>query len=410
MKHPSDLRISRFARSLRTDVGDTSGNVLMIFALSIFVLVGFVGAAVDMSRVGMVRRHIQDAADAAVLRTMSMTSATDAARAKAADQVFSQNMQGTVLGQIEKTLTGDITTNRISQTYTVSAMVPSYFGAFFGKDEYPVTAVSQAQVDLQQYEIAMVLDTTGSMAQSSKMVNLKSSVSSALNGLLNSSGKNISASKVSIVPFNNMVRVSDGLMTSMKNAGLVNGTTGSCIMDRNQPYDVSVAAANKHIAATQYTRANCYSSKIKAIQGLNDNIAQVKTAVNDLQPDGMTNITVGIQWGMETLSTNEPFVSTVAFKDSKVKKVMIVVTDGDNTENRWTNSESEINKRTAKACTAAKAEGIIVYTVKVIEGDSAMLRACASEPKYFHDLTSASQLNATMSGIFKSIYQTHLSR
>jgi Flp pilus assembly protein TadG len=407
VKHQTGLRARTF---FKTAADNESGNVVMIFGLTVFILMGFIGAAIDMSRVNIARHHIQDAADAAVLRTMSMSSATDAVRAKAADQVFTQNMHDTLLSHTEKTLTGDVNSNRISQTYTVSAMVPSYFGAFLGKDEYPISVVSQAQVDLQQYEIAMVLDTTGSMAQLNKMTNLKSSVSSALNGLLNSSGENISKSKVSIVPFNDKVRVSNDVMTAMKTAGLVNGTTGSCIIDRNQPYDVSVDAADKLVVATQYTRAACYNDNIKEIQGLNDNISQVKTAVNGLKPDGMTNITVGIQWGMETLSTNQPFVSTVAFKDSKVKKVMIVVTDGDNTQNRWTTSESEINKRTAKACVAAKAQGILVYTVKVIEGDSAMLRTCASDPKYFYDLTSASQLNATMSGIFKSIYQTHLTQ
>ncbi len=106
---------------------------------------------------------------------------------------------------------------------------------------------------------------------------------------------------------------------------------------------------------------------------------------------------------MEALSPNQPLTGAVPFGDTTAKKFMIVVTDGDNTANRWTSNQAQIDARTALACQNAKAKGITLYTVKVIEGNSDMLRGCASDPANFYDLTSASQLNATMSSIFKSI-------
>ncbi|HVZ29097.1 MAG TPA: VWA domain-containing protein, partial [Asticcacaulis sp.] len=125
-------------------------------------------------------------------------------------------------------------------------------------------------------------------------------------------------------------------------------------------------------------------------------------------PGGNTNITIGVQWGMEALSPSAPLTGGVAFGDTSAKKYMIVVTDGDNTANAWTNVTSQIDARTALACTNAKAKGITVFVVKVIEGNSSLLRGCASKPEYFYDLTNASQINGALSGIFDTIKKTRL--
>jgi hypothetical protein len=87
---------------------------------------------------------------------------------------------------------------------------------------------------------------------------------------------------------------------------------------------------------------------------------------------------------------------------------MIVVTDGDNTKNRWWTDRAKIDARTALACTNAKAKGITVFVIKVIEGNSDMLRACATRPDYFYDLTSASQINTALSAVFEAIKKTRL--
>ncbi|ESQ92078.1 hypothetical protein ABAC460_04100 [Asticcacaulis sp. AC460] len=379
----------------------------MIFALSVFVIFGFVGAAIDFSRVDSARRKLQDAADSAVLRAMALKSASDESRGAAADKAFADNFARAGVYDINGDLKREVSDNVISQTYTVHATVTSYFGAFFGKDSYPVTVVSQAKTSLDVFEIAFVLDTTGSMAEASKMPNLKSSVDSAMAGLLEN-GKNVSGSKIAVVPFNTQVRLSNATVTTMASQGLSTGF-GSCAVDRAQPSDVSAVAAQKGKAVTLYPLGNCDESSLRPVQGLSDNIAASRSFIQTLQPGGYTNITMGVQWGMEVLSPNQPFTGATEFGSGKARKFMIVVTDGDNTKNFWSWSASEIDKRTALACADAKARGITVYTVKIIEGNSNMLRKCASAPEYFYDLTNANQLNATMAGIFKSINKTRLS-
>ena len=167
------------------------------------------------------------------------------------------------------------------------------------------------------------------------------------------------------------------------------------------------------VAATLYPGRTCATTALKPVQALSTNIATARSFVQTLTPGGNTNITIGVQWGMEVLSPTDPFTGGVNFNDPMTHKYMIVVTDGQNTANRdYTSSNPanavNIDPRTALACTNAKAQGITVFVVKVIEGNSDMLRACASRPDYFYDLSSASQLNTALSAVFEAIKKTRL--
>ena len=50
------------------------------------------------------------------------------------------------------------------------------------------------------------------------------------------------------------------------------------------------------------------------------------------------------------------------------QKVIILLTDGLNTENRWYTDQTSIDARQQLTCTAVKAAGITVYTVQVNTG------------------------------------------
>jgi Mg-chelatase subunit ChlD len=132
-------------------------------------------------------------------------------------------------------------------------------------------------------------------------------------------------------------------------------------------------------------------------------ISDSKTYVNALTAGGNTNITIGVQMGMEILSPSAPYTQGVAWGDPDMDKYMIVVTDGDNTQNRWSSTTSTIDARTALACQGAKDKGITIFVVRVMEGNSSMLQTCASKTIYYYDLKSASQLSAAMADIFMRI-------
>ncbi|MDC7675623.1 TadE/TadG family type IV pilus assembly protein [Asticcacaulis machinosus] len=186
-------------------------------------------------------------------------------------------------------------------------------------------------------------------------------------------------------------------------------TWTGCITDREQSYDVSADAYTVNTKAL-YKAVSCATNNLGVIKGLTTDITTTNTYVQALKTGDSTNVTIGIQWGMEVLSPAEPFASTVAFKDDTTLKYMIVITDGENTKNRWSTKSEDIDKRTKLACEAANAQGITVFVVRVMEGNSQLLKDCATKDEYYYDLTSASQLNTALSSVFEAIKKTRLTQ
>ena len=91
-----------------------------------------------------------------------------------------------------------------------------------------------------------------------------------------------------------------------------------------------------------------------------------------MTPTGNTNVTIGMQMAWQTLTTAAPFNAPAVAPD--LDKVIILLTDGQNTQNRWSSSTSSIDSRTQKVCDNAKAANIKVYTVRVIDGNATSLQ------------------------------------
>ena len=97
-------------------------------------------------------------------------------------------------------------------------------------------------------------------------------------------------------------------------------------------------------------------------------------------------------------------------------KVIILLTDGTNTES-WKNSNNtkvtnsnSIDARTQLACINVKAAGIKLYTIRVIDGNAALLSQCATNPSMYYDVQDASQLNVVFKTIASSLASLHLSQ
>ncbi|OYW79938.1 MAG: hypothetical protein B7Z26_07260, partial [Asticcacaulis sp. 32-58-5] len=190
------------------------------------------------------------------------------------------------------------------------------------------------------------------------------------------------------------------------------GTTNwnGCVIDRTQPYDVSADSPDGTTAAKNYPASKCATNALLPVMGLTSDITAARAHVQKMSPAGNTNVTIGVQWGMEVLSPAEPFASTVAFKDDTTLKYMIIITDGQNTKNRWSTKTADIDARTRLACKAANDQGITVFVVRVMEGNSELLKDCATKDEYYYDLTSASQLNTALSSVFEAIKKTRLTQ
>ena len=99
------------------------------------------------------------------------------------------------------------------------------------------------------------------------------------------------------------------------------------------------------------------------------------------------------------LSPVSPFNASAQQND--LDKVIILLTDGDNTENRWSSNQNSIDARTKLACTNVKNANIKLYSVRVINGNATLLQQCTTKPDMYYDVDEADQLNV----VFKSIAQ-----
>jgi archaellin len=90
-------------------------------------------------------------------------------------------------------------------------------------------------------------------------------------------------------------------------------------------------------------------------------------------------------------------------------KVIILLTDGENTE-AWNNTNdtkitksSTIDARTAQVCSNIKADNVRIYTVRVIDGNATLLRNCATNPTMYFNVQNASQLNSVFTAIAQNL-------
>ncbi|MCC2096935.1 MAG: VWA domain-containing protein [Hyphomicrobiales bacterium] len=396
---------------------DACGNVAMMFGLTIIPLVFFAGAAIDYSRLTAEKAKFQAAIDAAAL---SITGAPDSVSVSEL-QTRAENYFAAAYGVASYGAGINITVTKADQIITIhgTTLVDMTIMKVAGYDKMPVSATTKVTAGRKKIEIALVLDNTGSMGSAGKIEALKASVSDLIDGL-KQKVVNPDDVKLSIVPFNTEVKVDPGyfnaawlrwdvtlanpsLSTWDQQPPLPADWTG-CLADREQPYDISSEPANA--PATRYVAAKCHATGLAQMAPLTTNLEDIRTRANSMTPNGATNIAIGYTMGLATLRKDSPFGAN-AGKGANVEKFMIVLTDGDNTRNRWSDDVATIDTRLSSACARARTDAtdkkVKIYTIRVVNGNAALLKSCASDPGKFFDVSSASQLQPVFKKILESI-------
>lgn len=140
---------------------DERGTMALLFGLLMVPLIGFMGLAIDTSRAYAVRSQLQSSLDAAALaggHMFALTGRDDAMRA-----YFTQNLSTTRYGATVSPLT--ITENAAAGTLTVTATanMPMIFVKFLGINSIDVGSDVQVLRNETTLEVALAIDTTGSM-------------------------------------------------------------------------------------------------------------------------------------------------------------------------------------------------------------------------------------------------------
>ena len=196
-------------------------------------------------------------------------------------------------------------------------------------------------------------------------------------------------------------------------------TWNGCVMDRGDPnapntnnYDTNVTTPSSSNTGTQYA-AEQYSSCPQSVMGLSYSWSDMHSLVNNMSPGGNTNQGIGLQLGWMSLVGGGPFSVPAEDANYIYQHVIILLTDGLNTQNRWYTSQSSIDARQATTCANAKAAGMTLYMIQVNTGGdptSTLLQNCASSSDKFFLLTSASQIVTTFNQIGTNLTKLHIAR
>lgn len=494
------------------------GNVAMMWAAAVFVLLGMVGVSIDFARAATAKAALQNAIDAAALAIGAKPNLTQGQRELLAAQYMAANLNlDSSLGVPTKP---KVVVNGDSVTVSSNIRVPTTLGRLIG-DYFTPTVSSNVVWGQTKLWVSLALDNTGSMLETdSKGVTKLSALITATNQLLDMLDGVESRPgdiEVALVPFSKTVNVgtanvsagwidwtdweaapanyntlasstlwedygpagkykycpwtssrngyacqtsatngastygsstniTDGKFCPSQDSGSKNSgragrhyngcynsvkrvascssnckydhtwtanarsTWTGCIMDRNQSYDVNMTLPTS--TATRFPAENsvaCVSSEMMGTLG--HNWTALKTRTNAMTAVGNTNQTIGLAWGMIAQTQNGPF-NAPAVPDFTTRYI-ILLSDGLNTQNRWSSTQSAIDARMTTACANAKAAGFVIYSIYVNtggSGSSSVLSACASDSSKFYELKTSGAIVTAFNQIGQEITKLRVNR
>ncbi|KZD22582.1 TadE/TadG family type IV pilus assembly protein [Tardiphaga robiniae] len=446
--------VSRFARN-------DGGNIAITFAVALVPLLGFVGAAVDYSRVNAARSAMQAALDSAALMVSKDLSANPTLSAadvtSKATAYFKALYTNTNAGQI--TVTASYTTNtKDGSTVTVngSGAVATDFMKMVGFPQMGISSGSTTTWGSTRMRVAMALDVTGSMNDDGKLAAMKTAAKSLID-TLSANARMTEDVYISVIPFAQMVNVGvanknaswlrwdqlgncDNNNFSMsKERCTANGRTWTtstnknswkgCVEDRNESYDTTKDApsgTSTYFPAMFYVQQGTQSCPPQILPMTtaygSSNVQTIKTMIGDLDASGGTNQLIGMAWAWQMLQTGDPFPTPAKDSNYKYTDAIILLSDGLNTGSRmygdgttWTPA---IDTRQQILCDNIKAELVdgkrktVIYTIQVnTDGDpeSAVLKYCADSGN-FYPTSTASGIATAFTAIGNSLNKLRVSK
>lgn len=425
-------KTSRFKRALAGLLAfgrGEGGNVAVIFGIVIIPIMAAAGAAVDYSHANSVRTALQSALDSTALMLARDAAAKDDGQLDVAAKNYFNALFTRGEGKLVTINANYDASGAPSLTVNASVIMDTAFMRIFGTPTMTIGSTSIVKWGNTKLRVALVLDNTGSMSSSNKMTSMKTAAKELL-AQLQAAATSKEDVYVSIIPFSKDVSMGktnygqswlrwdlweeengscnkdkyDKKTSCLSGNGkwtpASRSTWNGCITDRDQNFDTTNTAPNTNAIATLFP-AEQYASCPVPMMGLSNNWTSLKAKIDEMQPNGNTNQAIGLQWGFQSL-TAEPF--TIPPKDSnfKYKDIIILLTDGLNTEDRWYTNQQSIDARQTITCANVKAAGITIYAIQVnTNGDptSALLQSCASSSDKFFILTSANQILTTFNTI-----------
>lgn len=328
----------------------------------------FGGIAVDLMINEKNRVHLQNATDRAVLAAANLDQTVDAKvvvqdyLAKSGIKVDADRIT------VSESNSGDVTARSVA--VNVDASHSTLFMNLSGVDSLPFRANSEAAESVDDIEISLILDISGSMGKGTKLPDLQKAAKKFVSKVLdNPDNGRVS---LSLVPYSTQVAAGQPLLDAMNVSQ--RHTYSSCV---NFPEsDFKVPRINHGLALKQTAHFDPWKSYDSTLGGSErapywrvcrddagaevlawtDSASAINAQIDAMTAGGNTSIDVAVKWGLALLDPSMQGQLDALIADSRVtttpaefsgrpfaynrddmKKYIIVMTDGINTTQYYYN-------------------------------------------------------------------------
>lgn len=444
-------------KKLRNLSRDERGMIGPIFGLMAVPVIVAAGVAIDYGKAVSHRMELQQALDRATVAicTRGQRSAEEVIRAHLDASLTNMGRslaQPSTSSTTLPTASSSVAVLRDPEPNAVgianpkvSSVVDTSFLGLVGINQFDIEVETGIACGSKRLELALMLDTTGSMCwndpygygqstncSASSTGNKLHSLKLAVEDVLDIFQTNLEAgkTKIGLVPFSETVNVGPGLSTLVR--GTINGGTSQwpgaetyqhpnegwnywkyhkishCVTERSGAEAYTNAPPSTAWVGLNYPNSNGNCNPSAQITPLTSNVNTIRNQVWSYAGRGGTAGHIGTAWAWYLLSPEWgylwPSANVEQHDPQELVKAAILMTDGEyNTqycegvkdfENGWCNSANGSSMhQAAQLCEAMKNDGIIVYTVGFqVPGHSEtnpsnqqlLLQNCASdESKYF---------------------------
>lgn len=167
--------------------------------------------------------------------------------------------------------------------------------------------------------------------------------------------------------------------------------------------------------------AEQFGSCTLQIVGMTNNWTTLNSTVQAMQAVGNTNQPIGLVWGWQSLVGGGPLSVPAKDPNYAYSDTIILMSDGLNTQNRWSSTQSSIDNRMQNGtapnisgtCQNIKNANVQIYAVQVNTGGdptSTLMKNCATNSTMFFELKTANALVDTFDQIGSALANIHISK
>jgi Flp pilus assembly protein TadG len=445
---------------------DESGSMTIFGTSMIMMMILVCGIGVDLMRNEMERTQVQATMDRAVLAAADLDQTIDP------EAVVRDYFAKAGMSEFLTSVTVDQGLNYRTVTAVADGTTPTQFMRLMGVDDLPVPARGQAEERVQNVEISLVLDISGSMGRNNKMENLQDAAEAFVDTVINEETDDLIS--ISLIPYTAQVNAGPNIynelntnhkhnfshcidfdISDFNDAGISFDRVYDQMQHFEEGYDYSNPISNPGCPQQDYERILPFSQDKNVL----------KSRINDYRARANTSIHIGMKWGVamldpsfrpitQQLSLDRKIDSAfsdrpVAYDDPETIKTLLLMTDGENVNttrihdwyyaqpshyvhwskyplywylnNHWVGNwnnwrytkytSGQADNMLSNICDAAKAEGIVVWSIgfEVTNHSAGVMEDCASSPSHFFRVEGI-EITEAFEAIAKQINQLRLTQ